>query len=319
MNAVAKRGSGAKRRGYFAGLTKNIAAHWQLYLLVLPALVFFIVFCYWPMYGLQLAFRDYNTLKGISGSAWVGWANFERFFTSYNCWTLIKNTLGISVYQLAVGFPLPILFALMVNEITGRRFRKTMQMVSYAPHFISIVVVVSMMDVFFSQSNGFINVLLTRVFGLKKGIPFLSSGQWFKTMYVFSGVWQNAGYSAIVYIAALAGVDPQIQEAAIVDGASKVKRIWHVQIPAILPTIIILLILECGNVMKIGFEKVLLMQNPLNMGASDIISTYVYRVGLMGADFSFGTAVDLLNSVVSCVVLVAVNTVSGAVSENSLW
>ncbi len=321
MNAMnnAELRQARKRVNPMRGLGSNFVRHWQLYLLVLPGVVFFALFYYWPMYGLQLAFRDFNILKGISGSRFVGLENFQRFFSSYNFWTLMKNTLGISFYQLAVGFPIPILFALMINEISSSRTRKTMQMVSYAPHFISTVVVVSMLDVFFSQSSGFINQILMNVFGFEKGIPFMASNAWFKTMYVFSGVWQNAGYSAIVYIAALTGVDPQVQEAAIVDGATKLKRIWHVQIPAILPTIITLLILECGNVMKVGFEKVLLMQNPLNMASSDIISTYVYRIGLMGADFSFGTTADLFNSVVSCIVLVTVNFISRKVSENSLW
>lgn len=316
-DAIQRRATG--RRGSLASLGNNIVQHWQLYLLVLPGVIFFAMFYYWPMYGLQLAFRDFNALKGIAGSQWVGLANFRRFFSGYNFWMLMRNTVGISAYQLAVGFPIPIIFALMINEITNKRFRKTMQMVSYAPHFISMVVVVSILDVFFSQSNGFINQILIKVFGLKAGIPFMASNAWFKTMYVFSGVWQNAGYSAIIYIAALAGVDPQVQEAAIVDGASKLKRIWHVQLPAILPTIVILLILECGNVMKVGFEKVLLMQNPLNLLSSDIISTYVYRVGLMGADFSFGTTVDLFNSVISCTILVLVNQLSKRFTENSLW
>jgi len=309
----------AARKSYGRRLLTNMREHWQLYIMIVPPLMFFILFQYVPMYGLQLAFKEFNAMEGIWGSPWVGWDNFRRFFNAYNCWTLIRNTLGISFYQILVGFPIPIIFALLVNEINNAKYKKTIQMVSYAPHFISLVVIVSIMTVFFDQSKGFINVVLMKLFGMERGIPFLSSNEWFRTMYVFSGVWQNAGYSAIVYIAALSGVDMQVQEAAIVDGASKLKRIWHVQLPAIMPTVMILLIMECGNVMKVGFEKVLLMQNALNMGTSDIISTYVYRVGITNADFSFGTTVDLFNSVVSCVVLVTVNQLSKWITQNSLW
>ncbi len=298
---------------------RNIIEHWQLYLLITPTLIFFIVFNYLPMYGVQLAFKEFIHIKGIMGSPWVGLRNFERFFSGYNAWALIKNTLGISFYQILAGFPIPIIFALMLNEVLNKHYKKLVQLVSYALHFISIVVVVGMLDIFFSQSNGFVNIILTKVFGLEKGIPFLVSNSWFKTMYVFSGVWQNAGYSAIIYIAALSGVDPQLVDSAIVDGASKIRRIWHIQIPTILPTAVILLILESGNIMKVGFEKVLLMQNPLNMQSSDIISTYVYRMGLLGSDFSFATAVDLFNSVVSCILLVFVNNFAKRVSSNSLW
>ncbi|MEK3883031.1 ABC transporter permease subunit [Paenibacillus sp. PL2-23] len=291
--------------------------NWQLYVLIVPPIAWFLVFQYLPLYGIQLAFKDFIAVEGIWRSPWVGMENFERFFRSYNFWTLIRNTLEVSLYQLVLGFPAPILLALMLNEVVIVKFKKTVQMVAYAPHFISTVVIVGMLGVFLSQETGLLNIALEKL-GLDQ-IAFLSSPSWFKTLFVTSGVWQGVGWSSIIYLAALSGVDTQLHEAAIVDGASKIQRIWHINIPGILPTIIILLILEIGGLMSIGFEKIFLMQNALNLSSSDVISTYVYRIGLLGADFSFATAVGLFNSIINCLLLLYVNAYSRRLTKTSLW
>lgn len=299
-------------------IVKNLRRKWQLYLLCIPTFAWFVIFAYIPMYGVQIAFKDFVVTRGIWGSAWIGFENFTRFFSSYNFWNLIRNTVGISVYQLLVGFPAPILLALLLNEVRNQPFKKSIQMITYAPHFISTVVVVGILNIFFTQSNGLVNILLNQVCGIAK-IPFLSSNEWFKTMYVFSDLWQSVGWGSIIYIATLVGIDPQLYEAAMIDGASKLQRVRYISIPGILPTAIMLLILNVGKIMSVGFEKVFLMQNSLNMGASDVISTYVYRVGLQGADFSFGSAVGLFNSIVNCVLLIVVNNIARKYSESSLW
>ena len=283
----------------------------------IPTLVFFIIFLYFPMYGVQIAFKNYMPSKSIWGSSWVGFEHFLRFFRSYNFIGLLKNTLGLSIYQLAANFPLPIILALMLNEVRNKTFRKSVQMVTYAPHFISTVVLVGMLTVFLSPQSGIVNQAIKMLGG--EPVAFLSKPEYFKTIYVLSGLWQSAGWNSIIYIAALSGIDPQLHEAATVDGASKVKRIWHIDIPGIMPTMIIMLIMNTGSIMNIGFEKVFLMQNDLNIVSSDVISTYVYRVGLVGGEYSFSAAVGLFNSVVNCILLVTVNAISRRVSETSLW
>lgn len=298
-------------------LLDNIKKNYELYLLSLPTFVYFVIFHYGPMYGVQIAFRDFIATNGILGSPWVGIEHFERFFRSHHFWILLKNTLGISGYSLIVGFPAPIILALMLNEVRHKHYKKTVQMVTYAPHFISTVVMVSMLLAFLSPNTGLVNQVL-RAFGLES-INFLAKPQWFKTLYVFSGLWQRVGWGSIIYMSALSGIDPQLHEAAIVDGATKIQRIFHIDIPGIMPTAVILLILNVGRIMSVGFEKVFLMQNPLNMISSDVISTYVYRAGLLGAEFSFSSAVGLFNAVINCILLVTVNWVAGRIGENSLW
>ena len=280
-------------------------------------MIFFIIFLYFPMYGVQIAFKNYLPSRGILGSPWVGLEHFMRFFRSYNFWDLIKNTLGLSIYQLVASFPAPIIFALLLNEVKNAKFKKTVQMVTYAPHFISTVVMVGMLSIFLSPQNGLINQLIVLFGG--EPIAFLSKPQYFKTIYVLSGIWQTLGWSSIIYTAALAGIDPQLHEAATVDGASKLKRIWHIDIHGIMPTMIIMLIMNTGSIMNIGFEKVFLLQNDLNIVSSDVISTYVYRAGLIGGEYSFSAAVGLFNSVINCILLVSVNAISKRVSETSLW
>ena len=307
-------GKAAKRRSPFR---ISLAKNRDLYLLIFPVVVYFVVFHYIPMYGVQIAFKDFIVTKGITGSPWVGFAHFERFFNSYYFWRLIKNTLGLGLYELLVGFPIPILLALMLNEVKNKFFKRFVQTVTYAPHFLSTVVLVGMLFIFLSPRTGLVNRLI-ELFG-GEPIAFMVSPEWFKTLYVFSGVWQQMGWSSIIYFAALSAIDPQLHEAATVDGAGRLRRIWHINLPCIMPTIVILLILNTGSILSIGFEKVYLMQNAMNMESSDVISTYVYRSGILGAQYSFSAAVGLFNSVVNAIMLVVVNYMARRVGETSLW
>ncbi|WP_397376185.1 ABC transporter permease [Paenibacillus sp. sptzw28] len=296
---------------------KKMLLNWELYLFIAPAFFYFLIFCYGPMYGIQIAFKNFVPTKGIIGSSWTGIDHFIRFFNSYYFWDLLWNTLSISLYELAVGFPIPIIMALAFNEVKGGFFKKTVQTVTYAPHFISVVVMAGMIITFLSPSTG---IIIHMIEWLGFNAPdLLSDPRWFKTMYVLSGVWQSAGWGTIIYLAALSGVDPQLHEAAIIDGASRFQRLRHINIPAIVPTMTILMILNMGGMLSVGFEKILLLQNPLNMNSSDVISTFVYRSGLLDAQYSFSTAVGLFNSVVNAILLVAVNQIVRRTSENSLW
>src|SRR4051794_30907663 len=295
---------------------KRILENYELYLFLLPAIIYFIVFQYVPMYGVLIAFKDFTPSLGILGSPWVGFEHFERFFHSYQFWNLIKNSLGLSIFQLIIGFPMPIIIALLLNQMIHEKYKRFVQTVIYAPHFISIVVLAGMMFVFFSD-KGLINSVVTLFGG--KAITFMSEPGWFKPLYIGSGVWQETGWACIVYLAALAGVSPEIHEAATMDGANKWQRILHVDIPAIMPTAIILLILSVGNLMNIGFEKAYLMQTPLNQPAAEIIPTYVYKVGLQQAEYSFGAAVGLFNSVINLILLFIVNKTAKKFSGSGLW
>lgn len=304
------------KKGSFSSFVKSVKKNWQLYVLLSPVILYFIIFHYFPMYGLQIAFKDFIASKGITGSPWVGLKHFERFFNSYHFWRLIRNTIGIGVFTLAVSFPIPIILALALNEVKNLRYKKFVQTVVYAPHFLSTVVVVGML-LLFVKPDGMINQVV-RLFG-GTPIDFISEPAWFKSLYVFSDVWQTMGWSSIIYIAALTAVDPAQHEAAMIDGASRLQRIFHVNIPAIMPTIVILFILNAGSVMAVGFEKVFLMQNDLNMSASDVISTYVYRSGILEAQYSFSAAVGLFNSIINFIMLIMVNQIAKKVNETSLW
>jgi putative aldouronate transport system permease protein len=295
---------------------KKIFSNYQLYLFLLPALIYFIVFHYLPMYGILIAFKDFVATKGIMGSPWVGFKHFERFFDSFQFWTLIKNTLGLSVVQLIVGFPLPIFLALMLNQIRSEKYKRFVQTVVYAPHFISVVVLAGMIFVFFSN-NGLINNIILLFGG--DPISFMAKPEWFKPLYIASGVWQETGWAAIIYLAALAGVSPELHEAAVMDGANKWQRIFHVDIPAIMPTAVILLILSVGGIMNIGFEKAYLLQTPMNQPSAEIIPTYVYKMGLQQAQYSFAAAVGLFNAVINLILLIAVNKFSKKLSGTGLW
>ncbi|EMF0384573.1 sugar ABC transporter permease [Enterococcus hirae] len=289
----------------------------QLYVFVIPALVVVAVFSYGPMYGVIIAFKDYIPSLGIFGSPWVGFKHFQRFFDSYYFWDLIKNTLGISIYSLVVGFPLPIILALALNELKDGKFKKFTQTVTYAPNFISVVVVCGMLIAFLTPSTGIINHLLFFL-GFER-ISFMTDPRWFKTIYVLSGVWQGTGWGSVIYLAALSGVDTQLHEAATVDGATRWQRIWYINLPTIIPTMVILLIMNVGSLMSLGYEKILLMQNALNMDSSNVIATFVYKQGLLDAQYSYASAVGLFNAAINAFLLITVNKISRKVSETSLW
>jgi len=296
---------------------KDLKINWILYLMILPAVIYFFIFEYVPMYGVTLAFKDYKVKLGILNSPWAGLKYFERFFSAYNFKMILFNTLGISLYSLFVGFPIPIIFALLLNYLKNRHLKKAVQMVSYAPHFLSTVIICSMLTLFCTPESGVFNIL-RKMLGMESA-NFLAKPEWFKSIYVWSGVWQNMGWSAIIYLSALAGVDYEMHEAAIMDGATKVQRMIHIDIPTIIPTIVMLLILRMGSLMGVGFEKVYLLQNNLNYNASVIISTYVYEVGLIKNDYSFSTAVGLFNNLINVILLVSANTFSKKVMNESLW
>ena len=297
--------------------SKLKSSNWQFWAIIALPVIYAIVFAYIPMGGIIIAFKDYSIRKGILGSSWVGLKYFKQFLTSPNSVLVIKNTFILGIYTLLANFPIPVLLAIAINEIGNRRFKKTMQMVTYAPYFISVVVLVGMMMQMMDLRSGIINVLLQKI-GINP-INFFGDTGIFRHLYVWSGVWQTAGYSSIIYVAALAGVSPELQEAAIVDGASRVQRILHVDIPAIMPTVIIMLIFNCSNIVSIGMDKIYLMQNSLNTSVSEVISTFVYKVGVVNSNFGFSTAAGLFQSVVAFALLVIVNQICKKITETSLW
>jgi len=297
--------------------SRKLWKNWQLYLFIAPTLAYFIIFSYLPMYGVQIAFRKFVPSKGIWGSEWVGLDYFYRFFDSYYFWDLIKNTMGISLYELAVGFPVPIILALALNELKKSIFKNTLQTITYAPYFISTVVMGGLIIAFLSPQSGIVNTII-KAFG-GESIAFLSEPAWFKTIYVLSGVWQGMGMGTIIYLAVLAGIDPGLHEAAIIDGASRLQRMIYINLPGLAPTMIIILILNMGNVLSVGYEKIFLLQNSLNMESSDVISTYVYRSGLQQAQYSFSSAVGFFNSIINLVILVFVNWIARRTQKVSLW
>ena len=297
--------------------SKRKSSNWQFWAIIALPVIYAIVFAYIPMGGIIIAFKDYSIRKGILGSSWVGLKYFKQFLTSPNSVLVIKNTFILGIYTLLANFPIPVLLAIAINEIGNRRFKKTMQMVTYAPYFISVVVLVGMMMQMMDLRSGIINVLLQKI-GINP-INFFGDAGIFRHLYVWSGVWQTAGYSSIIYVAALAGVSPELQEAAIVDGASRVQRILHVDIPAIMPTVIIMLIFNCSNIVSIGMDKIYLMQNSLNTSVSEVISTFVYKVGVVNSNFGFSTAAGLFQSVVAFALLVIVNQICKKITETSLW
>ena len=298
-------------------MLRDIYKHRELYLMMLLPLVWYGIFIYAPMYGIQIAFRDYMPSKGFWGSTFVGLRHFSRFFNSFYFTRVLKNTLGINFYSLLVGFPIPIIFALLLNELPSVRYKKLVQNVTYMPHFLSTVVVVSIINMLLAIDNGVVNSFL-KALG-KPAQNFLINPSYFWHIFVWSGVWENMGWNAIIYIAALAGVDVGLYEAATIDGASRWQKIRYISIPCIMPTIIIMLLLRCGQIMNIGYEKVLLLQNSLTMETSDVISTYVYRSGILGAEYSFGSAVGLFNSVCNFFLLVVANRAARLMSDTSLW
>ncbi|GAA1488279.1 ABC transporter permease [Brachybacterium sacelli] len=300
-------------------LRHRLRTSWQLYLLVLPAVIWVLIFMYWPMYGIQIAFRDFTPVGGLTGSEWVGMKHISRFVESYNFWPLLRNTLVLAFYELIAGFPIPIVLALALNAVRQKYFSRVVQLITYAPNFISVVVVVGILVMLLDPSTG----ILPHALNLLEITPpaFLTDPGWFRHTYVWSGIWQTAGFSAIIYLAALTAVPPELHEAAKVDGASQLRRMWHIEVPAILPIAIVLMILSVGTIMSVGFEKVLLMQNPLNLTTSQVIDTYVYEVGLKSPipQYSYATAIGLFRSVVGLILLVAVNSLAKRVAKAGLF
>lgn len=297
-------------------IKKEVKLNYEIYLLLMPTFIIILIFKYFPMYGIQIAFKSFNPIKGISGSNWVGFKYFVLFLEGPFLWQIMRNTFTISIYDIIAGFPLPIIFALLLNHQKNLHYKKIVQTVSYAPHFISTVVLVGMLKIFTAPEGGLFNILIKKFGG--ETIHFMGVPDAFYHMYVWSGIWQNLGWSAIIYIGALSAINPELHEAAIVDGATIWKRIWYVDIPGILPTIITLLILKTGGVLSVGFEKAYLMQNAQNASVSEVISTYVYKKGLLETQYSYSSAVGLFNSVINFTVLVIVNAISRKVSEISL-
>ncbi|WP_308638298.1 ABC transporter permease [Paenibacillus silvisoli] len=290
--------------------------NWAAYVMAIPVIAYYILFHYGPMYGLQIAFKDFSLAKGIGASAWIGFDHFKDFFGGIYFGRLIRNTLLLNLYELVFGFPAAIILALLLNEIRQVVFKRFVQTISYLPHFISLVVVAGMMVDFLSRT-GLVNQIIG-VFGVEP-IDFLKEEGWFRFLYVSSGIWQGVGWGSIIYLAAMATIDPTLYEAARMDGASRWKQTLHVTLPGIAPTIVILFILNMGNLLTVGSEKVLLLYNPLTYETADVISTYVYRKGIMEASYDFTAAVGLFNSVVSFVLIVSANSVIKRLSENKLW
>ena len=290
---------------------------WQLMVLCILPVAYFIIFYYVPMYVVQIAFKDFKAIKGIWGSPWVGLKHFKRFFNSSQFWPLLKNTLALSFMQLLIGFPVPIILAILLNQMRNKKYKKFVQSVVYCPHFISIVVLTSMLYIFLSPRNGIINTMIKALGG--EPIFFLGEAKYFRGVFVASGVWQNAGWNAIIYISALAGISPDLYEAAEIDGANKWQRIWHIDLPGILPTMVMMFIMEIGKVMNLGFQKAYLMQNAQNLATSEIISTYIYKVGLINAQYSYSAAINLFNNVINIILLISCNYLAKKITKNSLW
>ena len=305
------------RSGSFQRKLRCIARNWELYLFLIPTIAYFLIFRYYPMYGIQIAFRNFKSTKGILGSQWVGLRNFERFFSATDFWQLLNNTLSVSIGTLLCSFPVPILLALFLNQLPSKRYKKIVQTVIYAPHFISTVVLVGIISLFFSPSSGIVNFIIQWLGGTP--IHFMGQASWFRPLYIGSDIWQNAGWGSIIYLAALASISPELHEAAVVDGANKFQRILHVDLPGILPTIVVMFILNSGKVMSVGFEKAYLMQTSLNLSASEIIATYVYKRGLLQAQFSFSTAVGLFESLANLILILTMNFISKKVTDSSLF
>ena len=306
------------KSGLFKTNVKKTLKAWQLYVLLIPALLWAVIFAYYPMYGVVIAFKDYKIRAGILDSPWADpiLKYFQQFFSTSIALNAIKNTIVISLESLVIAFPIPIIFALLLNQIQGNRIKKTIQTISYAPYFMSNVVVVSIISVFFA-ANGVVNNLVTSAGG--KETLFTSLPEWFRTLFIGSNIWQTMGFNAVIFIAALTAISPDYYEAATIDGASRFQRILYIDIPMILPTIILMLILQIGNIMNVGYEKAYLMQNGSNTIVSELISTYVYKVGLQTAQYSFATAVGLFNSVVNFIILVTANFIAKKVSDISIF
>ena len=291
--------------------------NWQLHLMILFPLAYLLLFHYGPMYGIQIAFKDYSPRKGITGSPWVGLKHYEKFFGFHRWTNLVENTLAISLYSIFIGFPIPVILALIIHVNTGKVLKKVAQNISYIPHFISLVVIVGMLNTILNPITGLLGTFY-RWFGVIGADDIRSDPRTFRHLYVWSDIWQGAGWSSIIYLSALSGVPDELHEAAKLDGASRLRRVWSVDLPTILPTVALMLIMRFGSVMSVGYQKAYLLQNPANLQTSEIISTYVYKEGLAANNLSFGTAVGLLNSIINMALVFIVNAITNALSDNEL-
>lgn len=308
-NALTK----VNRNGY---ISKRLKESWQWYLLLLPGLAYLLLFEYGPMYGVQIAFKTYRASKGIWGSEWVGLKHFLRFLNYPNFWKMIKNTLSITLYSLAT-FPIPVIFALFLNEIRRPRVKKTVQMITYMPHFLSEVVVCSLVILFLDMHSGPINNLIAALGGER--VNFMAKPEAFTSIYVLSGLWQNLGWSSILYISALSSISQEEVEAAKIDGANRFQVMWHINLPSIMPTVVITFLMRMGSLLNVGFSKIFLLQNDLNLDKSRVISTYVYEIGLIGGQYSYSAAIGLFNNVVNIVILLLMNRIIKKISDTSLF
>ncbi len=296
---------------------QHLRKEWQLYVLLAPTIIWFVVFLYKPMYGLQIAFKDYSIFRGVAGSPWVGFEHFHTLFGSDQFLRALRNTFMISALSLCFGFPIPIFLAIMFNEITNQVFKRTAQTIVYLPHFISTVIISGIVITAFSPSAGIVNSFLSWI-GVDP-IYFLIKPEWFRPIYIGSGIWQEAGFSSIVFLAAIAGVSPSLYESAVVDGASRWQMVWKITIPSILPTIIIMLIIRIGNLLEVGFELIILLYQPATFETADVINTFIYRQGLQGAQYDLAAAAGLFNAIVAFILVMTANTISRRFSRTSLW
>ncbi|SMY06349.1 ABC transporter permease [Flavimaricola marinus] len=298
-------------------LGDHMKREWQLYLMLLPTILWLVIFLYKPMYGLQIAFKDYSIFRGISASPWVGFEHFHTLFNNDQFLRALRNTIIMSFYGLMFGFPVPIMLALMFNEVLNQTFKKSVQTIVYLPHFISSVIIAGIVITAFSPSAGIVNTIIGW-FGVEP-IYFLTKPEWFRPIFVGTGIWQEAGFQSIVYLAAIAGVSPTLYESAVVDGASRWQMIWKITVPSILPTIIIMLIIRIGNILEISFEMIILLYQPATYETADVVNTFIYRQGLQGGQYDFAAAAGLFNAVVAFTLVMTANTISKRYSRTSLW
>jgi len=298
-------------------ITDHLKREWQIYMMLLPTVIWLLLFLYKPMYGLQVAFKDYSLFRGIAGSEWIGFEHFERLFASEGFTRALKNTVIISLYSLLIAFPIPIILALMFNEILNPRFKKVTQTIVYLPHFISSVIIAGIVITSLSPSSGIVNTVIGW-FGMEP-IYFLTKPEWFRPIFIGTGIWQEAGFSSIVYLAAIAGVSPTLYESAVVDGASRWQMMWKITIPSILPTIIIMLIIRIGNILEISFEMIILLYQPATYATGDVVNTFIYRQGLQAGQYDFAAAAGLFNAIMAFVLVISANALSRRYSRTSLW
>lgn len=298
-------------------IVEHLKREWQLYAMLLPTIIWLLLFLYKPMYGLQIAFKDYSIFRGIAGSPWVGFEHFDNLFNNDQFIRAVRNTIIMSVYGLLFGFPVPILLALMFNEVLNQTFKKSAQTIVYLPHFISSVIIAGIVITSFSPSAGIVNTIL-EWFGMDS-VYFLTKPEWFRPIFIGTGIWQEAGFQSIVYLAAIAGVSPTLYESAVVDGASRWQMMWKITVPSIMATIIIMLIIRIGNILEISFEMIILLYQPATYETADVVNTFIYRQGLQGGQYDFAAAAGLFNAVVAFILVMTANTISKRYSRTSLW